>query len=98
MNNNGQNYRDFINFTAVVNTRTDEEFLQLVELCEKRGLSGIRYLARFGYDELHRDCGEQVIPYGELCVEYRMGDATFTIGDRESYEKYGCRILTVDEL
>ena len=92
------NYLEFITFTAVVNVKTAEEFHRLVKMCNLRGLTGIKNLERFRFYELHCDCGTQVIPYGELCVEFRLSDGTFTVGDKRSYEEYGCRILSIIEI
>lgn len=93
-----EKYLDFLKFITVVNVKTEEEFNRLVDFCNSRGLTNIEYLAKHGFKSLHRNAGIQTIPYGELCIEFRISDGYFTGGARKPYEDYGCEVITVDEL
>lgn len=83
---------------AVVNVKTEAEYKKLMLFCESIGLEGAgRFLKRISFYSLHTDCGVQVHPFGDICIEYQPFKG-FTMGDRKSYKDYGLEILSVDEI
>lgn len=84
--------------TAVVRIADASEWDDFLALCEVRGLSlsCVNSLRRIGFESAHRSGGVQVVPDGELCVEYIIGKG-FTFAARKNYEDYSECIIDFDD-
>lgn len=89
-------YERFLAFEVVVNIKKEEEFKKFVERCKECRLKSIKYLERYSFETLHKDCGIKVIPNGDLCVEFQLGKG-FTISKKEEYLNYGCEVISVED-
>ena len=89
-------YERFLTFEVVVNIKNEEEYNLFINRCKECRLKAIKYLARFSFDDLHKDCGIKVIPDGDLCIEFQLGKG-FTISKKEEYLNYGCEVISLED-
>jgi hypothetical protein len=88
-------YNRFLAFEVVVNIKTKEEFDAFVQRCKECRLNTIVYLAKHGYDKLLNNCYPKYTN-DQFCVEYQLSKG-FTIGDKDSYIKWGCEVISVED-
>lgn len=89
-------YEEFINFEAVVNIKNAKEYIDFQERCKKLGLNEISIFNKLTFMDIHMSAGILKIPFGQCCIEYQQYDG-FTIGSKESYEKYGLKIISTED-
>lgn len=58
-----------------VEIKNNNDFITFLSACRIRGINNdaIERAEIIGFKQFHFDAGEQVIPYGELCLDYQIG-------------------------
>lgn len=90
-------YEKFLLFEAVVSIKNNNEYVEFCALMKKLGLGSIKYLSRMSFEDLHKNAGIQVIPYGKLCIEFQLGKG-FTVDTTQNYLEYGVEVISFDKL